>query len=178
MKKVLIIIVIIAVVIIGGVEIGVTMQKSKTSSQNAKQEEKVEENIDEGFIFNDGNIKLVPGSVFSKETLGLGDEKNYSEIASCAFEGLDKTYTYENYEITTFPDGDQDKIYTIYLLNDQVQTAEGLKITDEKDKMISTYGEDYKTQGNQYTYTKGKTNLEIIVENDVVTSIQYSYVTE
>ena len=175
MKKILIIVLIIAVVVIGGIEIVVTMQNNKNNASNSSENE---EKTEETFIFKDGEKEIKLGEEFSKEALGLGEEKNYSEIASCAFEGLDKTYTYENYEITTFPDGDKDKVYTIYFLNDQISTTEGVKISDDKEKMISTYGEEYETQGNQYKYKKGKTNIEFIVENDVITSIQYSYVTE
>ena len=165
MKKILIIILIIVLVVIGGIEIVVTMQNNKNNASNSSENE---EKTEETFIFKDGEKEIKLGEEFSKEALGLGEEKNYSEIASCAFEGLDKTYTYENYEITTFPDGDKDK----------VSTTEGVKISDDKEKMISTYGEEYETQGNQYKYNKGKTNIEFIVENDIITSIQYSYVTE
>ena len=91
---------------------------------------------------------------------------------------LDKTYTYENYEITTYPDGDKDKIYTIYFLNAEAKTQEGVAVSDSLQKMLEIYGENYEIQGNQYTYTKGKTQLQFIVENDVITSIQYSYITE
>ena len=40
------------------------------------------------------------------------------------------------------------------------------------------YGNETGKQGNQYVYTKGKTNLEFIVEEDVITSIQYTYTAE
>ena len=177
MKKTLIIILILAVVIVGGIEIALTMQKKpKTSSENLTKTEM--QDAEEAYIFKDGEKEIVLGEIFSKEVMKLGDEESYSEIASCAFEGLDKTYTYPNYEITTYPDGDKDRVYTIYFLNEEAQTTEGVKVSDSMEKMVQTYGENYKVQGNQYTYTKGRTNLEFIVENEVITSIQYSYVTE
>ena len=41
--------------------------------------------------------------------------------------------------------------------------------------MTKTYGEDFKKEDNLYTYTKGKTNLKFIIENDFITSIEYTY---
>ena len=35
----------------------------------------------------------------------LGEAQSYFEAESCAFEGLDKTYTYPGFVITTRPDG-------------------------------------------------------------------------
>ena len=87
-------------------------------------------------------------------------------------------YTYENYEITTYPDGEKERIYSNYFLNEEITTTEGVKVSDDFNKMKSTYGQQYENQGNQYTYKKGKTNLEFIVENDVITSIQYTYTAE
>ncbi len=179
MKKVILILLIVAVLIIGGVEIGVTMQKANKKGETSSGEEILKNETEtDVYTFSDNGKKIALGEVFSKESLGIGDEESYSEIASCAFEGLDKTYTYANYEITTYPDGDKDRIYTIYFLNTEAKTEEGVSVSDSLDKMLSTYGDNYEIQGNQYTYTKGKTQLQFIVENDVITSIQYSYVTE
>ena len=173
MKKIILIVVVVILILVGGIEIYLTLQKPNMNSANTSQNM---DNKEEMYIFKDGDREIVLGEEFSKDK--LGSEQSYSEIASCAFDGLDKTYTYSNYEITTFPDGEKDRIYSIYFLNVDVTTTEGVKISDIKEKMISTYGEEYKTQGNQYTYTKGKTNIEFIVENDVITSIQYTYITE
>lgn len=177
MKKVILIVLVVAVLIIGGVEIGVTMQKAKKEGETSSGEEILKKE-EEAYTFSDNGKKIALGEVFSKESLGIGDEESYSEIASCAFEGLDKTYTYANYEITTYPDGDKDRIYTIYFLNTEAKTEEGVSVSDSLEKMLQIYGDNYEIQGNQYTYTKGKTQLQFIVENDVITSIQYSYVTE
>ena len=38
----------------------------------------------------------------------LGEPKSYTEETSCAFEGLDKTYTYDSFIIQTYPRADRD----------------------------------------------------------------------
>ena len=47
----------------------------------------------------------------------LGDPQSYFEAASCAFEGLDKTYTYSGFTITTRPE-DADLVTSILLTDD------------------------------------------------------------
>ena len=113
------------------------------------------------------------GEEYTKEK--YGESIGYSEVSSCSFEGLDKTYKYDHYEVTTYPVDGKDKVYLIYFLDDEISTTEGLKLSDSYNDMISKYGEKYKKEGNLYTYTLGKTNLNIIVENGFVTSIEYTH---
>lgn len=102
----------------------------------------------------------------------LGEANSYYEAASCAFEGLDKTYTYNGFVITTRPDGDKDYINSIELTDDSVTTAEGLYIGNTVAEVQAVLGEG-EPMGNSVTYTKGNTVLQFVTENDVVTSICY-----
>lgn len=173
MKKKVLIGIVIVLVVIGVIEIAVTMSNRPKTDKNKTQTAETTKDV---YTFADGDKKAVLGEEFNKDA--FGKEENYSEIASCAFEGLDRTYTYTDYEITTFPDGDKERVFSVYFLNENIQTQEGVKITDSFDKMKEVYGEPTNQQGNQYVYTKGKTNMEFIVEEDVITSIQYSYTAE
>jgi hypothetical protein len=119
------------------------------------------------------NKNYILGEPFVKEN--YGEPKNYSEVSSCAFEGLDKTYTYEHVELTTYPVDGKDKLYVIYFLDDEITTNEGIKISDSFEDMVAKYGSNYKNEGNLYTYTLGKTNLKFIIENNYITSIEYNY---
>ena len=105
-------------------------------------------------------------------------EKEYSEIESCAFEGLDKEYTYDHYMIATYPEGEKDKVKTVYFLDEEAQTTEGVKMGDTYEKMVEVYGENYEQLDNQYTYEKGKTQLIFLIEDNVISQIEYNYVTE
>ncbi len=132
-------------------------------------EVKKEENKVYSFTYNDKNFIL--GEEFS--TSKYGKEVRYAEVPSCAGQGVDKTYTYDHYEITTTPDGDKDKIYTIYLTDDSVKTTEGIKIGDSLENLTKTYGNDYEKRDNAYTYTLDNTHLEFIVVGDTISSIEY-----
>lgn len=89
-------------------------------------------------------------------------------------EGLDRIYKYENYEITTYARDGKERIQSIYLLNDMVKTEEDVKITDSYNKMIEKYSDNYVREENMYTYIQGKTALKFIIENNIITSIEYS----
>ena len=126
------------------------------------------------YSFSYNNMEFVLGDVFTREKFGT--EIEYSEVASCAFEGLDKTFKYEHYEITTYPDGEDDRIYSIYLLDDTVPTKEGVKITDDVSKMTEIYGNDYTQQGESYLYSKNNTTIQFYTSNGVIIGIEYSIV--
>lgn len=119
------------------------------------------------------NIEITPGMVFDKNK--LNEEVKVSEIPSCAFDGTDNVYTLSNLEITVANIDGEDRVYSVYFLDDEVETNEGVKITDSKQKMIDKYGNNYEQRlGNQFTYTKGNVELTFIIENEIITSIEYT----
>lgn len=102
----------------------------------------------------------------------LGKEQSYFEAASCAFEGLDKTYTYPGFQIITRPEGDKDYVNSILLTDDSVTTPEGLYIGSSKEEVMAVYGEG-ENSGSAIMYTKDNVTLSFILENDAVISIEY-----
>lgn len=105
----------------------------------------------------------------------LGEEKSYFESASCAFEGLDKEYTYNGFVLTTYPDGDTDRISGITLQDDTVETPEGICIGSSQEDVEKAYGA---LDGGSGKYTFGDWQLIILLDGGSVTSIQYIIVTE
>ena len=102
----------------------------------------------------------------------LGEPLSYFEAASCAFEGLDKTYTYSGFVITTRPDGDQDYVNSIRLTDDSAVTPEGIYIGCPADDVTAAYGEGSRTE-NVIRYTKGNSAMNFILEDGKVISIEY-----
>ena len=117
------------------------------------------------------NITFTLGEEFSEEK--YGEAIDYAETESCAFEGLDKTYKYEHYEITTSPIDKQDKITSIYFLDSDIKTNEGIQIGDDISDMEKVYGKDYTHENSLYTYTKNKTKLTFLVQDTTIISIEY-----
>ncbi len=135
------------------------------------KEKVVEEKDIFSFKYNDMNILL--GEEFSRDK--YGKELEYFEAPTCAFEDMDRTYTYEHYEINTYTENGQEKVLSIVFKDSDVKTNEGISLGDDFTKLVEVYGDKYKQEDNLYVYEKDKTNLEFIVENDTITNIEYSY---
>ncbi len=140
------------------------------NDNNKKSETSTVDNV---YSFTDNGHDFILGKVFDEKE--LGESSSYSETVSCASQGTDKTYTYPHFEVKTYNDGENDRILSIYLIDDEVKTKEGIKITDSFSDMTNVYGTDYETKDTLYIYTLGKTKLEFMVENDIITSIEYVY---
>ena len=108
----------------------------------------------------------------------LGDAKSYTEATSCAFDGLDKNYTFTSFIMTTYPDGDKDRVNSLTLLDDTVSTADKISIGDSKEKVEEVYGADSFNGVNAYILTEGDAQLTVIIDGDKVSSIQYTAVFE
>jgi len=128
------------------------------------------------FVYKGTNIDMKAEAAPICEA--LGDAKSYTEETSCAFDGLDKNYTFSSFIMTTYPDGDKDRVNSITLLDDTVSTTDGISIGDSKEKVEEVYGADAFNGVNAYIMTEGDAQLTIIIDSDKVSSIQYTAVFE
>lgn len=103
----------------------------------------------------------------------LGEPDSYFEAASCAFDGLDKTYTYAGVEIITYPDGDRDYISSVRILDSSVSTPEGITIGATQDEVVAAYGEDFQEVGKQYVYEDGDAQLSVLFDGGAAISVEY-----
>jgi len=132
----------------------------------------------EEFVFEANGTTVKMNEETSSILEGLGKEIEYYEAKSCAFDGMDKTYTYAGFQLITYPDGDKDRVNSVVLKDDTVSTKEGVCIGDTKAKVEEAYGTDYTEKNGAYTYTKGKSTLEFIFDGDAVSSITYTAITK
>lgn len=121
-------------------------------------------------------VELIPGEAF--DTTKLPAAASSYTVPSCALEGTDNVYNYETFEITAFDDGNGEQIYSIYFIDPNLTTAEGLALGDDVSAVLDLYGDGYEVDGTAYIYYRSNTLLSIIVENDTVVSIEYRLVTE
>lgn len=128
------------------------------------------------FSFTADGVELIPGEAFDAAV--LGEAASVYTVPSCAIEGTDNVYNYETFEVTAYDDGTGEVIYSIYFLDPNLTTTEGLALGDDAAKVVELYGEAYAEEGSSYIYTGAGTQLHIILQNDLVTSIEYRMVTE
>lgn len=126
-----------------------------------------------GYVFRYNGVTVSVDGDMAAVLDGLGEPNDYFEAASCAFEGLDKTYTYGSFVIETYPQDGKDLVSTIILKDDAVSTPENIFIGSSLADVTAAYGTDYAEQGSMLVYQKDGMKLCILVENDTVTSIQY-----
>ena len=140
------------------------------ASQGSEQPGAVEEN--EAYEFVSGSAAVRVNADMADVLAALGDPISYFEAESCAFEGLDKTYTYAGFVVSTRPEGEKDLVNSILLTDDSVTTKEGIYVGSAKADVIAAYGE-VDVLGVLMSYTKGDCTLNIILEGDKVLSIEY-----
>lgn len=133
-------------------------------------EQVVDEDV---FSFTYQGVTLVPGNAF--DSAALPEAESVYQVPSCAIEGTDNVYSYGDIEVTAFNDGSGEVIYSVYIVDANTPTAEGLYIGDTLDQVIAVYGEDYTQENGQVTYQKGNTLLVIILDGDYVASIDFRW---
>lgn len=132
-------------------------------------------NSNNNFVFVNNNVSIAIDAVASNVLDELGEPMDYFEAPSCAYQGLDKTYYYTGFEVTTYTDEEEvDHIANVVLVDDTVETKEGIYIGASMEDVVSAYGDDYKESTNQYTYIQGDSELQFIFKEGLVASILYT----
>lgn len=152
----------------------------ETTTEVPKENEVVEtetetetETTVKGYVFETDGITIAIDMDMAEVVEALGEPASYFEAASCAFEGLDKTYTYGSYQITTYPQDEKDYISSILFKDDMVTTKEGVSLFMSEQDMIDAYGEDSTEINGATVYEKDGMRLAFIVENGEIVSIEY-----
>ena len=125
--------------------------------------------------FSTDGVKLVPGKEADQSLLDKAS--SVYEIPSCAFDGNDTVYGYASYEITVCNVDGKALVYSVYLLEPDVSTQEGLSLGDDEADITRVYGNGFRRDGLAYVYTDGKSELSIIAEHGAVTGIEYLMIT-
>lgn len=130
------------------------------------------------YSFTYGQTKMTMHQDAAPILAALGEPKSYTEEESCAFNGLDKTYYYGSFYLQTYPMGEADKVYCIWLVDDSVSTEEGIYIGSTQQQVSKAYGDENYNGSNAYVMKTDNCILTIILDNGVVNSIQYIAVVE
>lgn len=127
------------------------------------------------FSYTINGVAIVPGEDFSEALSKLGEPVDFNEAASCYFDGMDKQYFYDGFEIKTYPVGDKDYVQDICVSVDTYSTPEGITIGSSLEDVVAAYGEDYEKMGKMYNYyvTEDK-YVYFFVNNDGVKYFGYA----
>lgn len=136
------------------------------------------EPVQDSFTFTYKGTKIALHAPAEQVIAALGEPLEYSESTSCAFDGLDKSYKYGSFYLETYPIGEKDYVYGWWFVDDLVETDEGICIGSTKAEVDAAYGAENFNGSNAYTVKKGSGVLTIILEKDVVSSVQYAIITD
>lgn len=125
-----------------------------------------------GYVFVSGGVTIGVDVDAAPIIEKLGEPDSYYEAASCAFEGLDKMYTYKGFEIDTYPNGDADYVSAVIFKDDSIKTPEGVGLGDTAEAVEKAYGNNTATNGT-LEYAKDGMKLCFIVKDDEVVSVEY-----
>lgn len=127
------------------------------------------------FSYTINGVEIVPGEDFAGALAALGEPVDFNEAASCYFDGMDKQYFYEGFEIKTYPVGDKDYVQDICVSVDTYSTPEGITIGSSLDEIVAAYGEDYEKMGKMYNYyVEEDKYMYFFVTNDGVKYFGYA----
>jgi len=119
-----------------------------------------------------GGKKIKPGDDIENAVEARGSDYEYSEAISCEHDGMDKTYSYNNVEFYTYPDGSADRIDEIMLITPDYQTYKGIGVNDSLEKVIDAYGAGYSDKNEYYiTYEGPGGALRFYLTGDTVTGV-------
>ena len=127
-----------------------------------------------GYVFEYNGVKIGMDMEAAPIIEALGKPASYFEAPSCAFEGLDKTYSYGSFEIDTYEQEGKDYIACVFFCDDLIETPEGVALFETKADMIGAYGENFKEEFGMQVYENEGMKLKFILNGDEITSIEYS----
>ena len=100
----------------------------------------------------------------------------FGEPESVHVDGEKKTYTYDGFTIKTYPLDGEDRVAEIVVSDTTFTTHKGIHFDSSAEDVVAAYGSDHGTLGSYYTYTTDdKESLLFLIEDGVVTGIQYAY---
>lgn len=150
--------------------------QTATEAQNESiPENSTEEAAQTGFVIPFRGVDIPMEGAMEPVLAALGEPKSYTEETSCAFEGLDKTYYYGSLYIQTNPSPNGDIIAAAWFADDSITTPEGIYIGSPRSAVEAAYGA---FDGDVCTVARGSQRLMILLENDAVTSVQYTLAQE
>jgi len=179
MKKILLLLSCCAIVALAGcgddekVIDGTKTPTTGAAQNNQNEDKQPEATKSNGYVFTFDGIDVKIDTDAAEYVAKFGEPSSYYETPSCAFDNLDKFYTYHGFEIDTYYSNGKDLVLNVVLLDDTVSTVEGLSIGDAQDKVTTVYGEPTEKTDNSATYKKDNMKLVFIFKDGAVAAIEY-----
>ena len=128
------------------------------------------------YSFSWNGVRIVMGAEAAPVLEALGEPKSHTEEPSCAFDGMDETYYYGSFYLSTCTLDGREYIYTLWFADDSVETEEHIRIGSSQSQVEAAYGEDCFSGTNSLVLTRGESRLIVLLEDGLVSSVRYEAV--
>jgi len=125
------------------------------------------------YSFETDDIEISMSQDVSLLLSKLGKAENYYEAQSVKHQGKEKVFTYKGFELSTYPSGDNDYVKSIWFLDEETTTKEGIHIGSTIQEMKEAYGDDCREEKGSYIYSSEETVLTFYTKKDQVSGIEY-----
>ena len=132
--------------------------------------------IPEGFTFTTQGVTIHMDQNMAEVLEQLGEPLGVFEAPSCAFDGIDRIFSFPGVQIHTYPDGDLDFVHTISIRDDSVTTMNGIFLGSSWEDVLAAYGDVYQQEFGMFTFTMGRTTLSFFIEDEMVVGITYELI--
>lgn len=107
----------------------------------------------------------------------LGDDHTDTSAPSCAYQGMDYSYTYDHVILRAYTDDVEDDdpvICGVEFRDDTVFTAEGISIGSAREDVVAAYGDADTEADGGLVYDNGTTSVTFFLEDGIVVGISYT----
>lgn len=116
-------------------------------------------------------VSMAPGMEATQIIEALGDDYELSEGASCAYQGMDKVYTYDNLIIYTYEIDEGEFVSIVEATGETCNTNASIHIGSLKDEVIEAYGEPQESTDAGLGYTQDGIEIQFFLTGSEVTDI-------
>ena len=151
-----------------------TSLSASSKAESTKEEDKAVIS-EEDVVFNHNGVSIKLNTPMEDVIGELGEVEPKSE-KSCHGEGEDKTYTYEGFNVYTYPLDGKDMILQVAVTDAGIATSKGIEVGSSVDDVTAAYGSEFKKVGVYYSYSAGEgKTLRFRIKDNAVTQIDYYY---
>ena len=140
-------------------------------SINSSGTQNVENQINE-LTVTDGQATIAIDGLFGSVKDMLGEPLDYTESKSCLYDGYDKTYTYKNIIVITYPINNQEKVSSITILTEDVKHNLPVSIGDNIDAIKDAYSESNLDITSSCCIFEDEFGVAFYLSDGVVTEIE------
>ncbi|MCI9103680.1 MAG: hypothetical protein HFG47_10300 [Lachnospiraceae bacterium] len=130
------------------------------------------------YVFETEGIEISMNQDASQVLSELGKAESFYEADSCTHQGKERVFTYDGFELSTYPSGGGDYVKSVWFLGEETSTQEGIHIGSTIEEMQEAYGDDYMEEKGRYVYTSQDAVLTFYTKKGLVSGVEYKAIGE